>query len=127
MASNPVQAVGCFLQVLCSSAQLSEFVFPQRFQCSQEIGVKLYTAHDYTQEKLIRLLVSLAKGIPESFDILYCSTSTTLDDLELFMGRAKCQNLRRVFFVLGVNTLPYHIQEVSISQITSFACILFCT
>lgn len=95
-----------------------ELVLPNRV-CQREgicadIGFKLHTAWHYNPAKITALIIMLKTGIPESYDILRCDSSTSTFDLQKFFGRSKILlgKSRGPSFVLEPNKLTYNMQEV---------------
>ena len=68
--------------------------------------------HLYTQDRLIRMIVGLYSGVPESFEVFHCRQSTTEEELNLFLKRASKHPLQ--YLILEVNKLSYKLQEVSV-------------
>lgn len=71
---------------------------------------QLHYAPGYSQLDIIRLITHLYKGVPECFEVLQCSPTTTAEELSMFMERVKYHPLP--YLVLLVNELPYKLQEV---------------
>ena len=66
---------------------------------------------EYGQDDLIRLMIGECKGVPEYYDILFCTEHTTREEIQSFMRRVK-KSSKRHMFILEVNNLPYSLQEV---------------
>jgi len=43
---------------------------------------------DYDNEKLLRLLIEIYDGVPESYEVFHCSEDSTEENLRLFLHRA---------------------------------------
>lgn len=71
----------------------------------------LHHAPKYQQSQLVRLIVSIYGGVPESFEVFHCRASTTQEELSLFLERMERRPLR--YLILEVNKLPFRLQEVS--------------
>jgi len=48
----------------------------------------VHYAPDYTNEQLLRLMIEIYDGIPESYEVFHCSEDSTEEDLRLFLHRA---------------------------------------
>ena len=64
----------------------------------------------YSQDQLIRLIVSIYNGVPEAFEVFHCYPSSTEEELDLFMKRVAKHPLQ--YLILEVNRLPFRLQEV---------------
>ena len=72
----------------------------------------LHHAPKYSQSQLICLIVSIYGGIPESFEVFHCCSTSTKEELSLFLERVEKQPLR--YLLLEVDRLPYRLQEVNL-------------
>ena len=70
----------------------------------------LHHAPNYRQSQLVRLIVSIYNGVPESFEVFHCRSSSTKEQLCLFLDRINKHPLK--YLVLEVNMLPFRLQEV---------------
>ena len=70
----------------------------------------LHHAPKYGQSQLVRLIVSIYGGLPESFEVFHCQASSTKEELALFLERVERKPLR--YLILEVNKLPFRLQEV---------------
>ena len=114
--STAMSTVGVFLDELLMLPEVLKCTLPQRFvslQLPAHSGSILHIGMNYSQNQLLRLIIDILGGVPESFDILCCHPSTTEDDLKLFIKRA--ENYPRQYVIVEVNHLPYYLQEVSMS------------
>ena len=60
--------------------------FNLRFVCQfQEV---VHFAPDYDNGQLLRLLIEIYDGVPESYELFHCNKDSTEDDLKLFLQRA---------------------------------------
>ena len=75
----------------------------------------LHHAPKYQQSQLVRLIIGIYGGVPESFEVFHCRASTTQEELGLFLERVEKQPLR--YLILEVNKLPFRLQEVSCSTL----------
>jgi hypothetical protein len=89
-------------------------VLPKRQYVKQdgEYGGILHIAIDFSQSDIMKLLLSIGHCLPESYDVLYCQSETTTQDLELFSKRCCQFGQERQFFFLEINKLHYGQQEV---------------
>jgi hypothetical protein len=70
----------------------------------------LHFCPGYTQDGLIRVIIGLYSGVPESFEVFRCRCNTTEGELNLFLKRAA--KFPTQYLILEVNKLPYKLQEV---------------
>ena len=117
----PVKIVGTFLNSLFEDHSLphrchpsSPLLRPRSITGSlslvQEFTQLLHFCPGYTQDGLIRVIVGLYSGVPESFEVFHCRSNTTEGELNLFLKRAAKFPLQ--YLILEVNKLPYKLQEV---------------
>ena len=89
-----------------SSSQMT----PLSPQHEEEFVNVLHIALDFTHSELVGLVLRIYGGPPEPFEILHCKSSTTEEDVKLFMKRV--HRHPRQYLVLEVNHLPFQLQEV---------------
>ena len=77
----------------------------------------LFSASKCSHNELVYLILSIYKGPPEPFELLRCYSTTTEEELRIFMKRIL--EHPRMYIILYVNYLPHFLQEVIIS-ISSF-------
>ena len=112
---DSMNALGICLTKLMCLEDIKEYQLPNRL-ChheKKELGFRLHSARHCSYSKLIALIINLKGGVPEAYDILRCGPHITKYDLEKFFRRAKlpcCQH--QPSFILEVNKLAYHVQEV---------------
>jgi len=124
---SPMEVVGSFLRNMFQTFnRKSPHSLPKRYrddlsqvsssqttplspQCKEFVNV-LHIAHDFTHSELVGLVLKIYSGPPEPFEILHCKSSTTEEDVKLFMKRVH-RHPRR-YLVLEVNHLPFQLQEV---------------
>ena len=116
----PVHIVGAFLKALFEDHALPHRCRPSSPLRPRSITTSLSVTHEfvqllhfcpgYTQDRLIRVIVGLYSGVPESFEVFHCRPSTTEEELNLFIKRAAKHPLQ--YLILEVNKLPYKLQEV---------------
>ena len=122
----PVRIVGAFL-----SSLFQDHLLPHRCQITSPLRPRSITASlsmvqdfvqllhfcpDYSQDRLVRVIVGLYNGVPESFEVFHCRPTTTEEELNLFLKRASKYPLQ--YLILEVNKLSYKLQEVSIPKWT---------
>ena len=122
----PVRIVGGFLKnlfeehLLPHRCQVTSPLRPRSITASlsvaQEFVQLLHFCPNYTQDRLIRVIVGLYDGVPESFEVFHCRPTTTEEELNLFLKRASKYPLQ--YLILEVNKLPYKLQEVSMQKHT---------
>ena len=71
----------------------------------------LHFAPNYKQSQLVRLVVYIYGGVPESFEVFHCKSSSTQDELSLFLDRVERRPLN--YLLLEVNKLSVILQEVN--------------
>ena len=104
----PSKTIGEFLHHLWPEASL--------FDCpscdSQHTSsFKLFTAYNFNNLNKVCAVFSIFNGLPQSFQLLRCSFSTSEDDVELFFDRI--DNFPAFqYLLLGVNLLSLEVQQV---------------
>lgn len=111
----PMLVVGQFLQALLSDHTLPHrhsTVSLSRHQPSitTYFAQPLYFCPSYTQMDFLCLILNIFSGIPESYQIFRCQTSTTEEELGLFLKRVEMY--RTHYLMLNVNKLAFKLQEV---------------
>ena len=133
---SPVHVVGAFLGQLfqdhalplgsSSSPLQTTLMRTKSVSFKHEFSQSLHYCPNFSQGELITTIIGLynavpetigvmllpSRGIPESFDIVRCQSTTTDEELRLFLTRAS--QYPRVYVILEVNKLPYKVQEVSL-------------
>jgi len=125
---SPMEVVGSFLssvfQVFNGESphslpkryrdDLSQFsssqTTPLSPQYEEEFSNFLHSALDFSHSELVVLVLKIYGGPPEPFETLHCKSSTTEEDVKLFMKRVNRHS--RQYLVLEVNHLPFQLQEV---------------
>ena len=120
MTDPPVRIVGAFLNFLFRDHILPHRCRPSSPPRLRSITSSLSISHEfvqllhfcpgYTQDGLLRVIVGLYNGVPESFEVFHCRPNTTEEELNLFLKRASKHPLQ--YLILEVNKLPYKLQEV---------------
>ena len=125
--ASPMEVVGSFLSNVFQLYNRESHSLPKRYRddlsqfCSsqmtplspqheEEFVNVLHIALDFTHRELVGLVLRIYGGPPEPFEILHCKSSTTEDDVKLFMKRV--HRHPRQYLVLEVNHLPFQLQEV---------------
>lgn len=105
---------------------VKEHVLPRRVHRQKQeygdYGGILHIAIGFSQSDIMKLMLSIGCCLPESYDVLYCKTETTTQDLELFTERCCHFGSKRQFYFLEINKLQYEQQEVC----TYVAPLVFC-
>ena len=81
-----------------------------QFPGTSDANQFLHHAPKYRQSQLVRLIVSIYGGVPESFEVFHCRASSSKEELSLFLERVEKKPLR--YLILEVNKLPFRLQEV---------------
>ena len=115
---NAMEIVGGFLGDLLhthtpprrSTKAVSQPSSVMQFPGMPDANQFLHHAPKYTQSQLVRLIVNIYGGVPESFEVFHCRPSSTQEELSLFLERVERKPLR--YLILEVNKLPFGLQEV---------------
>ena len=121
LSENPMEVVGIYLDKIVNPEILKQFYLPKRFKQPVVPGLILHVTQEYSQLELIKLIISECKGIPESYDILFCMPMSTKEEIQSFMKRVKMASQRHMF-ILEVNNLPYSLQEVPAILFRNWIC-----
>jgi len=133
--TSPMEVVGSFLSnVFQIFNRESPHPLPKRYQDDlsqfssskttplslqhEEFVHVLHIALDFTHSELVGLLLRIYGGPPEPFEVLHCTSSTTEEDVKLFMKRV--HRHPRKYLVLEVNHLPFQLQEVLLQTCLEF-------
>ena len=113
--NTPMHLVGKFLQTVFSNHSLPKrcgLSLPQ--PCSvhsfPETTQLLHYCPGYSQTQLIHLIISIYDGVPEAFEVFRCHSSSSKEELNLFMKRMAKHPLQ--YLILEVNQLSFKLQEV---------------
>jgi hypothetical protein len=90
-------------------------VLPKRQEKKQdcwEYGGILHIAKGFSQSNIMKLMLSIGNCLPEYYDVLYCQSTTTTQDLKMFAKRCCEFGIERQFYFLEINKLHYEQQEV---------------
>ena len=105
---TPMHTISMFLSTLLQNHSLPiKTVANMSENCSQV----MHYYPGFSQKELIPLILSIFGEFPKPFQILRCQSSSTLEELHLFLQRAAKFNIMHL--LLEVNKLPIHLQEVS--------------
>ena len=106
--TTPFEIVGKYLMQLCTEVSIKKHFLCSRNQLSKEISVSMnlnqflhyfsavfhqfqqqmvHFAPNYDNGQLLRLLIHIYKGVPESYEVFQCNMSSTEEDLNLFLSR----------------------------------------
>ena len=117
--SSPMQQVGQFLTILLQDNTLCTRQFPKGDMLSLPqhhhsvttfFTQPLYLCPNYSQTDLQYLILSIFSGTPEAWQMLRCHSTTTEEELILFLKRAEKHHTH--YLLLDVNKLPFKLQEV---------------
>ena len=116
----PIQVVGEFLRGVfdvsrlpCRSALLPITVRRRASHSTSFDFIQvLHYCPNYSQCQLIQTIIGICSGVPEAFEIFHCQSSTTEEELSLFLERTVHHSLRSI--LLEVNRLPFKLQEVHV-------------
>ena len=112
----PATTTGIFLQRLVNSMDKCRLKPPEDDKFSNgrsklASSFQLFSAFDFSNMDLVRLIYWIFDDFPESFQLLRCSLSTTNEEVELFFDRInKYPEFR--YLILGINTLSLEVQQV---------------
>ena len=77
---------------------------------SSQASTILNLCHTLSPAQLLALIVNSYNGVPESFQLLRCHSSTSEEELQLFLNRVVQHPYQ--YMVIGVEKLRYDLQEV---------------
>lgn len=72
----------------------------------------LHSCCGFSQNQLVRLIISIYGGIPEPFEVFRCHSTTTEEELRLFLNPKRPTRHPFQYLMLEVNNLQYQLQEV---------------
>ena len=116
-SETSLKIVGKFLDDLFGNEKIKEYAFPKRFckSMSSEYHHRspftLHAALGFSPAQVIKLILTICHGFPEFYQVFNCHTMATVQNLQLFLDRAV--HHQSTYILIGVNKLPYHLQEVS--------------
>lgn len=112
-----MEAVGCFLHKLITEHEMAKYALKVRHpyrQLSRSISSQASTVlnlcHALSSAQLLALIINSYNGVPESFQLLRCHSSTSEEELHLFLKRVVQHPYQ--YMVIGVEKLRYDLQEV---------------
>lgn len=114
----PMEVVGTFVHKLFHEYDMKRYALqprqpykqPARIVSAQSSAI-LHSCHGLSRVQLMSLIINCYSGVPESFQLLRCNSSTTEDELNLFLNRVSTHAFQ--YMIVGVEKLPYQLQEVS--------------
>ena len=122
---TPMHVLGQLLNTICSHCLLTPHLLKQRSnqqgspskpmlgpQLSQRNRYQLHYGPSYDSSQIIRMIIEIYHGVPEGFTVFHCRSTTSAEELTLFIERMRHYHLP--YLVLLVNQLPFKLQEVSI-------------
>ena len=117
-ADNPFELCGKFLEVLVSDHNAANYLYPKRRMMAEipmaEIpmpeGHIVHGAHKFSPDQVFRLLLQIYQGLPESFEVMRCTSITSREELDLFLQRAVVFQYR-TFVMVNVDRLSTNLQE----------------
>ena len=118
---TPMLTISMFLSALLLNHSLPTRIKPMtsvagRMSISPECSQVLHSCPGFTQNELIPMILSIFGGVPEPFQIFRCQSSSTQEELDLFLQRAA--EFPITHLILEVNKLPFQLQEVSLRDVT---------
>ena len=122
---TPMLTISMFLSALLLNHSLPTRIKPVqrpmtsvagRMSLSLECSQVLHSCPGFTQNELIPMILSIFDGVPEPFQIFRCQSSSTQEELDLFLQRAAKFPITHL--ILEVNKLPFQLQEVSLRDVT---------
>ena len=122
--NTPMHVVGAFLSELFFD--LSSHSLKRRRTGSQVARMSsqsthiLHSCHGFSQSQLIRLIISIFGGVPESFEVFHCRHTTTEEEIRLFLNPKRATKRPFQFLMLEINKLSYQLQEVCTGTCTLF-------
>ena len=113
---HPAERVGYFLKHISQNCimgpYLSKCISSQHSDNEDSsFKISLISAFNYTNLRLMNLILWVFGGIPFYFQVLRCSLSTTEEDIELFFERMNHYLLKQCL-ILGVDTIDNELQRV---------------
>lgn len=119
--SAPIKVVGSFLHQLFVEHEMGRFALQPRHPylqlqrtLSSQSSTVLHSCHGLSCVQLVSLIINCYNGVPESFQLFRCHSSTTEDELMLFLHRATQYAFQ--YMIIGVEELPYQLQEVLLNN-----------
>ncbi|XP_065828093.1 uncharacterized protein [Oscarella lobularis] len=113
---TPVQRVGTFLKRLVEDKDLFTRLYPARRRQRTSERSKpgkshvVHLAYGFNLDQLLKLILQIYDGFPESYEMLRCTKKITKGDVELFMKRIQQFPYRQFTFV-QVEELSIELQE----------------
>lgn len=110
-----LEVVGALVVSLMEDDQLKHLCLPDQLLSTSlrnraNSGHTVHLAYGFSSEQVLRLVVQIYHGLPQSFEFLLCNSLTTKDELDLFLRRPSAFE-RRTFVLVEVNTMNTELQE----------------
>ena len=114
--NTPMHLVGKFLQIVFTNHSLPKrcgqnLFLPSSVHSFPETTQLLHYCPGCSQAQLIHLIISIYDGVPESFEVFRCHSSSSKEELSLFLNRMAKHPLQ--YLILEINQLSFKLQEVS--------------
>ena len=113
----PMQVVGTFLHKLFTDYDMKRYALQPRQpyrQTARLVAAQspaiLHSCHGLSRGQLMSLIINCYNGVPESFQLFRCHSTTSEDELNLFLKRVSIHPFQ--YMIVGVEKLPYQLQEV---------------
>ena len=109
----PMLMVGQFLNILLKEHSIFSpdlMSMPRHHVSSTICNQPLYFCSSYSNANCLRFILEIFSKIPEAYQVLRCQTTTSEEELELFLKRALTQP--NYYLLLDINKLPFKLQEV---------------
>ena len=110
----PMKQVGTFLRRLTSDETFLHRLYPQRTERERHAhGHVVHLAYGFNLDQLLKLILKIYDGFPESYEVLRCTRKTSKDDIRLFIERITRFPIseRRQFTFVQVEELGIELQE----------------
>ena len=125
-----MQLVGKFLQIVFTNHSLPKrcgqnLSPPSSVHSFPETTQLLHYCPGCSQAQLIHLIISIYDGVPESFEVFRCHSSSSKEELSLFLKRMAKHPLQ--YLILEINQLSFKLQEVSSWCVALRSYLLLCT
>ena len=122
--------VGKFLQIVFTNHSLPKRCGQNLFLSSSvhsfpETTQLLHYCPGCSQAQLIHLIISIYDGVPESFEVFRCHSSSSKEELSLFLSRMAKHPLP--YLMLEINQLSFKLQEVCRWSGSLHSYLLLCT
>ena len=109
----PFELCGKFLEALVKDKTVVCYLYPSRRMLPGSTTPKGHMVHvacSCSPDQVFRLLLHIYGGLPESFEMMRCSSATSTEELELFLQRTIMIQYR-TYVLVNVNQLNTALQE----------------